>query len=138
MISKNLFDRQYDCVSKISKYCVLKHIHYEKLLCSLLVFGKCLEGVLYKIMNEKMKHKNKEYDKLPLQSIEQIYGVITTNIQDEYIYNKNTKVLIFDNDKKECNMFKLPVDEIDNINDITHLAKGTYIYDLYKLGNLKT
>lgn len=85
-------------------------------------------------MNEKMKYKNKEYDKLPLQSIEQIYGVITTNIQDEYTYNKNTKVLIFDNDKKECNMFKLPVDEIDNINDITHLAKGTYIYDLYKLG----
>ena len=124
----------YDCVSKISKYCVLKNIHYEKLLCSLLVFGKCLEGVLYKIMNEKMKYKNKEYDKLPLQSIEQIYGVITTNIQDEYTYNKNTKVLIFDNDKKECNMFKLPVDEIDNINDITHLAKGTYIYDLYKLG----
>jgi hypothetical protein len=122
----------YDSIAKVSKFCIPKNIHFEKLLCSLLVFSKNIEGFLFQIMNSKVARKQKQYDTLPLQSVDQIYAAISTNLKDDYKYNKNTKVLIMDNVNKECNIFNIPVDEIENINSITHLAHGTYIYDIYK------
>lgn len=122
----------FESIDKVSSFCRPKELHFEKLLCSLLVFSRCLEGKLFQIMNENMKQKYKEYEKLPLDSVEQIYGVITTNIPDEYVYNERTKVLIMDRNHEECKLFNIPQNELKNINKITHLAKGTYIYDLYK------
>jgi hypothetical protein len=35
--------------------------------------------------------------------------------------------------KKECNLVEtIPSEEIDNINELTHLARGCYINDLMK------
>ena len=77
-----------------------------------------------------MEIKEKEYAKLPLKSVEQIYGVITTNLPDDYVYNSNTTVLIVDNVEKELKEYKIPENELDSVNEITHLARGTYINDL--------
>ena len=124
----------YDSLNKVSKFCIPKNLHYEKLLCSLYVFSKSMEGVLYKIMNERMYEKEKEYKKLPVSSTEEIYAVITTNIPDEYEYNNKTKVLVIDNVKKESKLIKsIPNDEINNINKLTHMARGCYINDLFNL-----
>lgn len=122
----------YEVIEKVSKFCLPKNVHYEKLLCSLYVFSRSLEGVLYKIMKTISDKKNQEYEKLPLKSIEQMYGVITTNIPDDYIYNKKTKVVIIDSNEKTMKEFKIPEKELENVNDITHLARGTYIYDLFR------
>jgi len=121
----------YEVIEKVSKFCVPKNVHYEKLLCSLYVFSRSLEGVLFKIMKSIVEKKNEEYKKLPLKSIEQMYGVISTNLPDEYIYNKKTKVIIIDSNKQKMEEFRIPEQELENINEITHLARGTYIYDLF-------
>jgi len=124
----------YESLNKVSKFCIPKNLHYEKLLCSLYVFSKSMEGILYKIMNERMTEKQKEYNKLPISSVEEIYGVITTNIPDEYEYNNKTKVLVIDNVKKESNLIEsIHVDDINNINKLTHMARGCYINDLFNL-----
>ena len=82
-------------------------------------------------MNEKMKVKEKEYKKLPVSSVEEIYAIISTNIPDEYEYNENTKILLIDNFKKECNLIEsIPKEEINNINNLTLLARGCYINDI--------
>jgi len=120
----------YSIIGKVSTYCLPKNIHYEKLLCSLYVFSRSLEGFFYEIMNKITKVKDEEYAQLPLKSVEQIYGVITTNIPDEYIYNEKTKIMVVDNVGKNMNEYRIPKDELENVNDITHLAKGTYINDL--------
>jgi hypothetical protein len=125
----------YEVIEKVSKFCVPKKVHYEKLLCSLYVFSRSLEGFLYKIMKTISDKKKQEYDRLPLKSIEQMYGVITTNIPDDYNYNKNTKVIIIDSNEKTMKEFKIPEQELENVNDITHLARGTYIYDLFRNNN---
>ena len=84
-------------------------------------------------MNHRMKEKQEEYDQMSVSSVEEIYGIISTNIPDEYVYNENTKVLFIDNVKKECNLVEtIPSEEIDNINELTHLARGCYINDLMK------
>ena len=83
-------------------------------------------------MKEMSVKKEEVVEKLPLKSIEQLYGVRTTNIPDDYNYNKNTKVIIIDSNEKTMKEFKIPEQELENVNDITHLARGTYIYDLFR------
>ena len=83
-------------------------------------------------MNDRVKEK--EYNKLPLKSVEEIYAVINTNIPDEYEYSDKTKVLVIDNVKKDCKLIKkLPEELLDKINDITNLSKGCYINDFLEL-----
>ena len=121
----------YETISEVTKFCIPKNIHYEKLLCSLLVFARCMEGHLYKIMNHRMNVKGKEYDKLPVKSVEEIFCIISSNIKDDYVYNSRTKVLFVDNVKKDCNLIEsIPIEEIENINKLTHLARGCYINDI--------
>jgi hypothetical protein len=123
----------YETLNKVSKFCIPKNLHFEKLLCSLYVLAKNIEGILYEIIDVRMEDKNKEYDRLLLKSTEQIYATINANIQDEYIYNENTQILIIDNVNKKNDIYQIPKEEIDIVNKLHPLAKGTYINDLYNL-----
>jgi hypothetical protein len=81
-------------------------------------------------MTNITKIKDKEYKQLPLKSVDQIYGVITTNLPDEYVYTNKTKIIIVDNVEENMKEVQIPENELENVNEITHLAKGTYINDL--------
>jgi len=118
-------------IDEMVKYCQLKHINFEKMLCSLLVLAKNIEGFYYNIMKNKMKGKENEYSKLPLKSIEQIYGCLESNITDEYVYNKNTTVFIFDCINNKCIPFSLEEEEISELNKIHSLSRGMFLYDSY-------
>ena len=122
----------YETLNKVSKFCNPKNIHFEKMLCSLYVLAKNIEGILYEIINSQMDRKQKEYDKLILKTTEQIFATINVNIPDEYVYNTNTQVLIIDNVLKKNDLFSIPNNQLENINKLSSIAQGTYIYDLYK------
>jgi hypothetical protein len=119
-------------IDEVAKFCMLKNIHYEKMLCSLYVLSRNIEGVLYDVIGTRMFEKEKEYVKLPLQSTEQIYGAIECNLPDDYVYNNKTSIFIINSSTSSCCLYKLPEEEIDNINDLHPMARGTFIYDLYK------
>jgi hypothetical protein len=97
-----------------------------------LLLAENIEGMLYEIIETRMSVKQKQYDKLPLQSVEQIYASIDVNIKDTYTYNKETIFCIIDIENESSDLFEIPEDEVDNINEINNLSKGCYIYDLYK------
>jgi len=120
-------------LDKVSKFCKPKNLKYETLLCSLFVLAQSIEGILYEILDTRMLIKNKEYSKLPLKNIEQIFGAIDVNLPDTYIYNKNTTICIINNITKNMDFWKIPPDEIDNINNIHNLSRGTYLFDLWTL-----
>lgn len=85
----------YDIVNSVSKYCKLKDINYEKLLCGLLAFSSQVESILYTMLKNKIKEKEKEYSKLSVKSIEDIYTIIdkefqTPNRKNAVIYTWNT------------------------------------------------
>ena len=119
-----------EIIDKISKYIKIKDLHFEKLLCSLYVFSRALEGFMYETSKKLLKDKYKDYEKLPIKSTEQIFAVIASNLPDEYKYNKNTKILLIDNVSQTMSEHTLDKKEILNINEITHLARGTYINDI--------
>jgi hypothetical protein len=120
-------------VDHVAKFCNIKDIHYERLLCSLIVLARCIEGILYDVITSRMIEKNKEYDRLPLKSIEQIYGAIETNIHDNYVYNSKTTVCIIDSrGVGRNNLYTIPKDKLTEINSIRAISRGTYIWDLIK------
>ena len=121
----------YKAINKVSAFCNPKNINFEKFLCSLLLLAENIEGMLYEVISTRMEEKQKQYDKLPLQSLEQIYAAVDVNIKDTYTYNKDTIFCIIDVEKETNDLFKIPEDEVENINEINNLSKGCYIYDLY-------
>lgn len=122
----------HDIIDRLTAWCRPKNIHYELMLCSLLEFARKMEGCLYNVITKVMKRKCDEYAKLPLKSVEQIYGAIEVNIPDEYVYNEKTKVFIFDGVNETTNTMYLSPEYVDEINDLHPLARGTYMYNLYK------
>lgn len=118
-------------IQEVANFCTLDSIHYEKMLCSLLIFSRCTEGVLHDVIATRMAEKQRSYDKLQLKSVEQMYAGIEANIPDEYIYNENTTVFILDAHKETCGMYKIPDNLLDTVNDTHPMTRGTYIYDLY-------
>jgi hypothetical protein len=122
----------YNVVNKISKFCRLKNVHFEKLLCSLIMLSRNIEGMLYDIVTTRMRKKNKEYKKLPLNNIEKIYGAIDMNITDNYVYNKDTVVYIFNLSKKCTDKYKIPEENLESINKAYPITRGALIYDIYK------
>lgn len=128
----NSFKRDvYERINKVSKFCRPKNIHFEKMLCSLLILGKNMEGMLFDAINKKMKEKQKQYSRLPLKSIEQIFAAIETNIEDTYIYSANTKIVVYDSVKEETNYFTIEEQYVDIINKMHPLCRGTALYDIY-------
>ena len=119
-------------INYVAKYCNPKNIHYEKMLCSLFCFTKNIEGILFDVINTRMKQKLTEYDKIPLQSIDQIYGAIESNISDQYVFNKNTTVFVFDCISESCNRLQLSNDTYTELNNIHPISRGSFLYDLYK------
>ena len=119
-------------VDEVAKFCNPKNVNYDKMLCAILVFAKNLEGFLYDVLNKRMEEKQKQYKKLPLQSVEQMYGAIEANIPDDYEYNKNTIITIINDMNETTTVYEIPEEHIDEINELHPMARGTFIYDLYK------
>jgi hypothetical protein len=131
----NFKNATYDQLSKVSKFCRPKNIQFEKMLCSLLILSKNIEGILYDVIQTRMAEKQKEYNKLTLQSTEQIYAAIEANLPDNYVYTTETSVVILDSVNNTCNMFKIPENQVDRVNNTHSMARGTFIYDLSKLSD---
>lgn len=129
----NLFKGQvYESLGKIIKFYIPKDVHYEKLLCSLYVLSKCIEGVYFKVMNTILKPKYKTYDRLPVKSIEQIFGVIQTNIPDGYNYSDKSEIIVYDTVKETTSLHRLTSDQAMNINELHPLCRGTALYEMIK------
>jgi hypothetical protein len=122
----------YEHIEKYAKFCSLKHVNFEILLCSLYVLSKGVEGMLYDIINDRVNRKNKEYSRLPLQSIQQIYATLEVNIPSKYTFTDKTNIMVFDCIRKNTKTYKLPEQSLDEINNLHYLTRGCYIYDMYK------
>jgi hypothetical protein len=121
----------YERVQEVANFCKLENVHYEKMLCSLFVFSRCMEGVLYDVITTRMKEKEHEYKKLPLKSTEQIYASIEANLPDNYVYNNKTTIFVLDSVNENTGMLQLTDEQVSTINEIHPLCRGTSLYDIY-------
>ena len=109
----------FERVNEVAKFCKLENIHYEKMLCSLLMLARGVEGVLYDIMEIRMSEKQHKYDMLPLKNIEQIYAAIEVNLPDTYEYNNKTSIIILDSVKETMKNINMTKEQSILINEVT-------------------
>ena len=121
----------FERVNEVAKFCKLKNIHYEKMLCSLLMLSKGVEGVLYDIMELRMSEKQHKYEMLPLKNIEQIYAAIEVNLPDTYQYSNKTSIIILDSVKETMKTINMTKEQSILINELHPLCRGTALYDMY-------
>ncbi len=122
----------HDAINEVASFCNPKEVDYEKMLCSLLIFARSMEGIIQASISNRMNQKQKEYEKLHVQTTDQIYTTLEVNIPDEYTFNKNTTVLIMDSTQNCTDIIDLNEKDIKTINDIVPIYRGTALYDIYK------
>lgn len=122
----------HDRINKLVNFCKLSTVSFEKMLCSLLILARSMEGVFYEYNLKNIEKNNKYYKQLPLKSVEQIYTAIEINIPDDYIYNNNTTIFILDSIKQTTNFLKLSNEQINEINKIHPISRGSKLYDIFK------
>jgi hypothetical protein len=115
-------------IDSVSKFCNLKDIHYEKLLCSLLCFSKCMEGILFETMEKRVKGKDKQYESIPLKTTEELLSVLYINIEDDYVFNENTTILIVDCIKNKAMYTTINLEDTKDINNYASISKGAELY----------
>ena len=77
----------YDAINDVASFFIPKNISYEKLLCSILLFGDCAEGFFYEMA--KNLPCNQEYKKMEISTIDEMSRIIDINIPSEYVFNEN-------------------------------------------------
>lgn len=125
----------YEKVGEVANFCELGEINFERMLCSLLVLGRCLEGLLHDLMTIRMEEKEKEYEKLPVKMIEHVYAAVDVNIPSEYIFTEETKVIVLDCVNEETYEKRIDPSDLDGLNSTHSISKGTYLYDLLMKNN---
>lgn len=121
----------YNQLNEISQFCNPKGIHYEKMLCALYALAEGVEGYLYKVMEYRMKQKRKQYEKMKVSNVAQIYIAIEANLPDRYPFNSHTQVHVFDSLNRRQTVMTLSNEEIDELNDIHPLSRGPVLYEKY-------
>jgi hypothetical protein len=121
----------YERIDFVAKFCRPKLVKFETMLCSLLCLSKNFEGLMYDTLKIQSENKKKEYEKLPLSTIDEIYAVLEVNIPSVYTFNPKTEIIVLDCKNKTTSELILTKNEINNVNDIEWLYKGTYLYSIF-------
>lgn len=117
-----------ECIDSISKYCSLKDVNYDKMLCGLLYFGRSSEGVLYDVIKEIMEKKRQEYKTMPVQNSTSILKMIDETIQLEYVYSRESEIIVVDSITKTLSGIELTDEMIEMINKVEPFERGTILY----------
>lgn len=120
----------HERIDGVAKFCRPKDIHYERMLCALLCLARCIEGILYQHVHQRMEKKREMYKRLPLRSAEQMVSVIDINIPDTYEFNPNTTVMVMDCMKENCYTITPSNEQIKILNDTASISRGAELYQM--------
>ena len=123
----------FHLLGTISKFSVPKDIRYEDVLCSVLNFADCLEGIVNKLCETQYTKKITEDKKLAVKTPLDVYGIFEVNLPHKYTFTSNTKIHIFNTvTKKREYMDKLPTELLDILNNTHPSMRGSVLYDFSK------
>jgi hypothetical protein len=122
-----------DVIMSVSKFCLPKAIKYELMLCSLYSFSDCVEGILYKNIEKRVSEKVKMYKRIIPSTPLEITRIIDANFEDQYVYNVNTVIKVYDGVQKISKEMIITEDQVDFLNKMPHFIRGKFLLDIYKM-----
>ena len=117
-------------ISSIASYCN-PSINYELMLCSLLCCVRGIEGILYDAMLARELKKRKMYEKIPLQSTEEIVLALEVNIPSRYAFSEKTSVMIMDARTQTCSMKTLTATQATELNEYSSEYIGGQLFKIF-------
>lgn len=120
----------YGSINEVSKFCKPKKLNMETLLCSLLLLGKNIEGLYNKFLNTRNRRKEEAESKLKVKSVMEVYNILDKNIENKYVYTKDTKILVVDSVTKTsytATMENITEDILEKINNTNSFELGNNI-----------
>ncbi len=128
------FDSElFNIVNRVAKFCSLKTLNAENLLCALYAFGEQLEFQLYRLLYSAMKKKAQKYSKMEVQRLEHMYTIFDVNFKDTYKFNDRTVVHVLDGINETRSTFALTnlnLEAINELNDMKQIYRGHHLHSL--------
>lgn len=118
-------------ILSVSKFCSPRGVHYEKMLVSLYTFASCAEGYFFNFMKKKMSQKYNEYENIPVKGILDIIQILNVNLDDNYKYSEDTRVIVIDTNQNLQKEIELDEDVIEGVNAAPKELKGLLLYNYY-------
>ena len=131
-INKNVHAVQYfkfalfERLNSISKFCNIKNVHFEKILCSLYSFSKSMECVLFNNIKNQNTNYNERFKNLHINTTEQIYTAIDINFPEKQIKNK---IMVIDAINKKSYFLNLTDKLMNKINKFHSIQRGIKLYE---------
>lgn len=119
-----------ETIDQVAKYCKPK-VDWDKLLCSLIVFSRQMEGVMYDHITPRLKEKEEEYEDMEVKNQTEIYEALEVNIPSLFVFDENTTVYVWDLHRKQSRSITLSkrfIDKINKENDTLVKSKMLYTY----------
>lgn len=105
------------------------NINWEKLLCTLLCCGKCIENQVYEWMKEYIAVKNNDYDQLKIKTTHELFEYLDANIPSPFEFDSNTTIYVWDIEQETNFSAILPESMIEKINSVDPYDRGHYLYN---------
>ena len=119
-----------DAISHVASYCHPK-LDWDRLLCSMIVLSRQMEGVIYEYTNRRWKEKNEEYDDIELKNVDEVFECIDTNIPSHFVFDEETDVYVWDCNIKNSKKIKLSKRCVQKLNELHPSERGAVIYNFY-------
>lgn len=123
---KMVFER----IDEVVEYCLPEDLNFERLLCSMCVLARCIEGVIYKVMAKEIADRDSKYARMPVQTVEHIYAILETNFRDNYVYNKNTTIVVVDGVRRKTGIHRLTKSQAEEVNETNLLCRGSVLWEM--------
>ena len=115
-------------IDSIVKFCNPK-INWEKLLCCLLCFSKCIENYCHDKLKKLLSHKRRDYNKMVLRNSTEIYESIEANLPSHFVFDNDTEIYVWNCVEQRSYKTRIPRDITDRIN-VTHpYERGMVLYE---------
>jgi hypothetical protein len=122
----------FEAVNTVSKYCTLKNVKWEKMLCGIICLSKNVEGLIHIYMEKLMAKKVKHLEKMRISKPEEVWECINFHIPDSVNVNidKDSTFILIDIENTSRKEIKLNKKQIEELNRTHWSEKGNYIVNL--------
>ena len=122
-------------INRTISFCMFTKVDFDILLCALFTFSEQLETQLARMLAKLVKTKQKQYEQLELQRVQDMYTVFSMNFEDSYQFSSSTKIHVLDTKRNETTVIdchECDTTLLDKINSLSNPAKGTFLLNCYK------
>lgn len=84
-------------------------INYEKMVCALLLFSQCLEGIYFDSLQKKYEEKDRQYDIMRCKNMLDFYRILeyTFPIKNSKPLTLKSQIFVVDHFRKRCETYSL-------------------------------